>query len=71
LQGVRAELAGDDPAAALEPARRAQAIVDALGERLGPTPPAVSDASSPDLRQIVGAKSPQETIAELVRALGG
>jgi hypothetical protein len=54
LQGVRAELAGDDPAAALEPARRAQAIVDALGER-----------------QIGGAKSPQEAIAELVRTLGG
>jgi hypothetical protein len=71
VQGVRAELAGDDPAAALEPARRAQAIVDALGERLGPTPPPVSEAASPDLRQIVGAKSPQETIAELVRALGG
>lgn len=53
LQGVRAELAGDDPAAALEPARRAQAIVDALGE------------------QIVGTKSPQEAIAELVRTLGG
>jgi hypothetical protein len=60
LQGVRAELAGDDPAAALEPARRAQTIVDALAERLGPTPP-----------QIVGAKSPQEAIAELVQALGG
>jgi len=60
LQGVRAELAGDDPAAALEPARRAQTIVDALGERLGP-----------GLRQIVGAKSPQEAIAELVQTLGG
>ena len=35
LQGVRAEPAGDDPAAALEPARRAQMIVDALGERFG------------------------------------
>jgi hypothetical protein len=54
LQGVRAELAGDDPAAALEPARRAQTIVDALGER-----------------QIAGAKSPQEAIAELVQTLGG
>ena len=71
LQGVRAELAGDDPAAALEPARRAQAIVDALGERRGPTPPPASDAASPGLRQIVGAKSPQEAIAELVRTLGG
>jgi hypothetical protein len=56
LQGVRAELAGDDPAAALEPPRRAQTIVDALGERLG---------------QVVGAKLPQEAIAELVQALGG
>ena len=56
LQGVRAELAGDDPAAALEPARRAQTIVDALGERH---------------RLVVGAKSPQEAIAELVQALGG
>jgi hypothetical protein len=54
LQGVRAELAGDDPAAALEPARRAQTIVDALGER-----------------HVVGAKSPQEAIAELVQTLGG
>ena len=71
LQGVRAELAGDDPPAALEPARRAQAIVDALGGRLGPTPPPVSEAPSPGLRQIVGAKSPQEAIAELVRTLGG
>jgi len=71
LQGVRAELAGDDPAAALEPARRAQAIVDALGERLGPTRPPVCDAASPGPRQIVGAKSPQEAIAELVRTLGG
>jgi hypothetical protein len=57
LQGVLAELAGDDPAAALEPARRAQTIVDAL--------------ATPGLRQIVGAKSPQEAIAELVRTLGG
>jgi hypothetical protein len=56
LQGVRAELAGDDPAAALEPARRAQTIVDALGERPG---------------QVVGAKLPQEAIADLVQALGG
>jgi hypothetical protein len=71
LQGVRAELAGDDPAAALEPARRAQAIVDALGERLGPIPPPVSDAASAGLREIVGAKSPQNAIAELVRTLGG
>jgi hypothetical protein len=71
LQGVRAELAGDDPAAALEPARRAQAIADALGERLGPTPPLISAAASPGLRQIVGAKSPQEALAELVRTLGG
>ena len=63
LQGVRAELAGDDPAAALEPARRAQAIVDALAERL--------EAATPGLRQIVGAKSPQEAIAELVQILGG
>jgi hypothetical protein len=44
LQGIRAELAGDDPAAALEPARRAQTIVDALGERLGPTAPQVAIA---------------------------
>jgi hypothetical protein len=71
LQGVRAELAGDDPAAALEPARRAQTIVDALGERLGPTPPPVPAAATPGPRQIVGAKSPQEAIAELVRTLGG
>ena len=60
LQGVRAELAGDDPAAALEPARRAQTIVDALRERLGPAPPPAPDA-----------KSPQQAIAELVQTLGG
>jgi hypothetical protein len=71
LQGVRAELAGDDPAAALEPARRAQIIVDALGERLGPTSPSVPDAATPGLRQIAGAKSPQEAAAELVQILGG
>jgi hypothetical protein len=54
---VRAELAGEDPAAALEPARRAQMIVDELGERPGPTP--------------AGAKSPQQAVAELVQMLGG
>jgi hypothetical protein len=58
LQGVRAELAGDDSAAALEPARRAQMIVDELGERPGPTPPP-------------GARAPQEAVAELIRILGG
>jgi len=55
---VLAELAGEDPAAALEPARRAQMILDALGERPGPTLPP-------------GVKSPQETVAELVQVLGG
>ena len=45
--------------------------MDALGERLGPTPLRVPDAASPGLRQIVGAKSPQEAIAELVQTLGG
>jgi hypothetical protein len=62
LQGVRAELAGEDPAAALDPARRAQMIMDELGERLGPTPA---------FRQVAGAKSPQEAMAELVQILGG
>jgi hypothetical protein len=71
LQGVRAELAGEDPAAALDPARRAQIIVDALGERLGPTPPAVAAAATPGLRQVAGAKSPQVAVAELVQILGG
>lgn len=71
LQGVRAELAGEDPAAALEPARRAQALIDALGVRLGPTPPSVPNAATPGLQVIAGAKSPQETIAELVQILGG
>jgi hypothetical protein len=52
LQGVRAELAGDDPAAALEPARRAQIIMDDLQ-------PQVADAKSPQeamahLVQILG-----------------
>jgi hypothetical protein len=36
LQGVRAELAGEDPAAALEPALRAQMIVDKLGGAKSP-----------------------------------
>jgi hypothetical protein len=54
LQGVRAELAGEDPAAALEPARRAQLLLDRLDER-----------------QVAGAKSPREAMAELVRILGG
>lgn len=59
LQGVRAELAGEDPAAALDPARRAQMIVDELGERPGSTPP------------VGGARSPQDAVAELVLMLGG
>lgn len=71
LQGVRAELAGDDPAAALEPARRAQMILDELGERLGPAPTPGRDTATPELRQIAGAKSPQEAVAELVQILGG
>ena len=71
LQGIRAELAGEDPTAALEPARRAQVLVDELGERLGPTPPSVPDAATPGLRQVAGAKSPQAAVAELVQMLGG
>jgi hypothetical protein len=71
LQGVRAELAGEDPAAALDPARRAQMIVDELGERPGPTPPPGRDSATPGLRQVAGAKSPQEAVAELVQILGG
>jgi hypothetical protein len=71
LQGVRAELAGEDPAAALEPARRAQMIIDELSERLGPTPPAGAGAATPGLQQIAGVKSPQEAMAELVLVLGG
>jgi hypothetical protein len=71
LQGVRAEVAGEDPGAALEPARRARVIVDELGERLGPTPPLRSDTALGGLRQVVGARSPQETVAELVLLLGG
>jgi hypothetical protein len=71
LQGVRAELAGEDPAAALEPARRAQMIVDELGERLRRTPPLGRDAVVRGLQQVVGAKSPQEAVAELVLMLGG
>ena len=57
VQGVRAELAGEDPAAALEPARRAQKIVDEL--------------AIAGLRHVAGAKSPQEAAAELVQILGG
>jgi hypothetical protein len=55
LQGVRAELAGEDPAAALVPARRAQMIIDELTERPG----------------VAGAKRPHEAAAELVQMLGG
>jgi hypothetical protein len=64
-------LAGDDPAAALEPARRAQMIVDELGGRPGPTPPPVRDTAALPTRQVAGAKSPQEAMAELVQLLGG
>jgi hypothetical protein len=71
LQGVRAELAGEDPAAALEPARRAQMIVEELGERLGPIPPPVPDTATLGLRQVAGAKSAQEAVVELVQMLGG
>ena len=71
LQGVRAELAGEDPAAALEPARRAQMIVDELRERLDPTLPPDRDTSTLRLRQVASAKSPQEAVAELLQMLGG
>jgi hypothetical protein len=71
LQGVRAELAGDDPAAALEPARRAQMILDELGERLGPTHAPGRATATPGLQQVAGAKSPQEAAAELIQILGG
>jgi hypothetical protein len=71
LQGVRAELAGEDPAAALAPARRAQMIVDELGERLGPKSPPGRDTVTPGLRQVAGAQSPQEAMVELVQILGG
>ena len=71
LQGVRAELAGEDPGAALEPARRAQMIVDELGERRDPIPPPVPDTATAGLRQVAGAKSAQEAVAELVQMLGG
>jgi hypothetical protein len=71
LQGVRAELAGDDPAAALEPARRAQIIIDELSERPGPTPPRGGATVTPDLQQLAGATSPHEAVAELVLMLGG
>ena len=64
LQGVRAELAGEDPGAALEPARRAQMIMDELDERLHP-------ATLPGRQQVAGAKSPQEAVAQLVQILGG
>jgi hypothetical protein len=62
LQGVRAELGGEDPAAALEPARRARMIVEDLSERLDPTRPQ---------GQIAGARSPQEAVEDLVQMLGG
>jgi hypothetical protein len=71
LQGVRAELAGEDPAAALQPAQRAQMILDEMGERLDPTSSQGGDMATPGLRQIAGAKSPQEAVAELVEMLGG
>ena len=71
LQGVRAELAGEDPAAALKPAQRAQMIVDELGERLGPAAVQGRDTATSGLRQVAGAKSPEEAVAELVQILGG
>jgi hypothetical protein len=71
LQGVRAELAGEDPAAALEPARRAQMIVDELGDRIAPTPPGGPASLTLGLQEIAGAESPQVAVAELVRMLGG
>jgi hypothetical protein len=71
LQGVRAELAGEDPAAALEPALRAQMIVDEMGERVDPTSLPGRHTATPPLRQVAGAKSPQEAMAELVQILGG
>jgi len=71
LQGVRAELAGEDPAAALEPARRAQMIAEEIGEQLGRTPQTIRNTATPGLQQVAGAKSPQEAVVELVRILGG
>jgi len=71
LQGVRAELAGEDPAAALEPARRAQMIVDELGERLGPPQPSGRATATPEVQQANDGKSPREAVAELVQMLGG
>lgn len=71
LQGVRAELAGETPADALGPARRAQMIIDELSERLHPTPPSGRDAATQGLQQVAGAKSPQQAVAELVQILGG
>lgn len=71
LQGVRAELAGEDPAAALAPARRAQVIVDDLGKRQGPTSASGGDTATPGLQQVAGTKTPQEAMAELVLMLGG
>lgn len=71
LQGVRAELAGDDPAAALEPAQRAQMIVAELGERPGLIPPSGCGTPTPGPQQIAGAKSPQLAVAELLQILGG
>jgi hypothetical protein len=65
LQGIRAELAGEDPVAALEPARRAQMIVEELGER---GPPPAPDAGAPGVRQVA---SPQQAMAALVLVLGG
>ena len=71
MQGVRAELAGDDPAAALEPAQRAQMIVDELGERPSLIPPSGRGTATPGPQQIAGAKSPQQAVAELLLILGG
>ena len=53
LQGVRAELAGEDPAAALEPARRAQTIVDELGEQPGAGAESLQEAVA-ELVEILG-----------------
>lgn len=71
LQGVRAELAGDEPAAALEPARRAQMIVEELGQQPAPVPQPGRDGSAMTLRKVDAVKSPQEAMAKLVQILGG
>ncbi|HKS54299.1 MAG TPA: hypothetical protein VJS12_03385 [Steroidobacteraceae bacterium] len=71
LQGVRAELAGDDPCAALEPARRARSLLDEFAEQARWPRTLGLNGATTELPQIAAAGSPQDAVADLVLILGG